>query len=297
MVRTGERIDLAHVVRPIGERPEIRLLESFALQNGEADALERLRAARNLKVFRCATLLAEGDYRLLQIDAPAVPAEEKVQAARWRLKDMVDFPVENAAIGILDIPLKDGGAGRQPTAFAVIAPAQTVGERMQLFDGAKVSLEAIDVPELAQRNVAALFEEANRGLAFLSLANGDGLLTITYGGELYQARRIDLSAKAMAEADPERRQILIERLVLELQRTLDTFDRQFSFISVARLVIASDYPVGGLLEALSENLYVPVQAMDLATVADFPSLPELKAPERQAQCLRAIGAALREDAA
>lgn len=294
VVRQGERMDLAHVIRPAGGRPEIRLLDSFGLEKGEVDALERLRAARNLKSFRCTTLLAEGDYRLLQIDVPAVPDAEKVQAARWRLKDMVDFPVEDAAIGLLDIPLKDGAGGRQPMAFAVIAPAAAVAERMRLFDGAKVPLEAIDVPELAQRNVASLFEDANRGLAFLGMADGDGLLTITYGGELYLVRRIEVSAKALADADPERRQMLIERLVLELQRTLDNFDRQYSFITVARLVLACEHPVDGLRAALAENLYVPVEAMDLATVADFPGLPELRNPERQAQCLRAIGAALRE---
>lgn len=297
VVRRGSRIDLAHVIHFPGERPEICLLDSFGLEDTEADALERLRAARNLKAFHCTTLLPESDYRLLQVDAPAVPAEEKVQALRWRLKDMVDFPVENAAVGVLDIPLKDNGGGRQPSAFAIIAPARAVGERMRLFDDAKVPLEAIDVPEVAQRNVAVLFEEPNRGLAFLRLNSDDGLLTITYGGELYLVRRIEVSAKVLADADAERRQMLIERLVLELQRTLDNFDRQFNFISVARLVVACDQAVDGLLAALSENLYVPVQAMDLAAVAEFPAVPELRSPERQAQCLLAIGAALREERA
>ncbi|HZX31577.1 MAG TPA: hypothetical protein VFF03_09515 [Rhodocyclaceae bacterium] len=297
VVRYGKRIDLAHVVRSGGGRPEIRLLDSFQVEAGEADALERLRAARNLKSFHCLTLLAEGDYRLLQIDAPSVPQEERVQAARWRLKDMVDFPVEDAAIGLLDIPAKDSGVGRQPTAFAVVASSRVVGECMGLFAGAKVPLDAIDIPELAQRNVAALFEEPNRGLAFLGLASGDGLLTITYGGELYLARRIEVSIKALAEADGERRQMLLERLVLELQRTLDNFDRQFNFISVARLVVACEGAVDGLMEALRENLYVPVAAMDLSAVADFPTIPELKNLERQAQCLRSIGAALRDEAA
>lgn len=297
VVRCGDRIDLAHVIRATGQRPEICLLDSFRMEGSEADALERLRAARNLKAFHCTTLLTQADYRLLQIDAPAVPTEEREQAVRWRLKDLVDFPVENAAIGVLDIPLKDGSGGRQPTAFAVIAPAQAVGERMRLFDNAKVPLGAIDVPELAQRNVAVLFEEPNRGLAFLGLVDGEGLLTITYGGELYLVRRIDVSAKVLAEADSERRQMLVERLVLELQRTLDNFDRQFNFISVARLVVASEQQVDGLLAALSENLYVPVLAMDLATVVDFPAVPELRSPERQAQCLPAIGAALREGTA
>lgn len=297
VLRCGERIDLAHVIRAAGARPEICLLDSFRMTAGEADALARLRTARNLKNFRCTTLLDDADYRLLQIDSPAVPAEEKAQAVRWRLKDMVDFPVDNAAIGVLDIPLKDGGGGRQPTAFAIVAPASAVGARMRLFDEAKLGLDAIDVPEVAQRNVATLFEERNRGLAFLHLGEHEGMLTITYGGELYLVRRIDVSGRALAEGDSERRQNLIERLVLELQRTLDNFDRQYNFISVARLVVASECAVEGLMPALAENLYVPVLAMDLASVADFPALPELRTPERQAQCLLAIGAALREGGA
>lgn len=294
VLRCGERIDLAHVIRAPGARPEICLLDSYRVAGGEADALARLRASRNLKDFRCTTLLGASDYRLLQVDSPAVPAEEKAQAMRWRLKDMVDFPVDTAAIGVLDIPLKDNGGGRQPTAFAIVAPAAAVGQRMRLFDDAKVPLDAIDVPEVAQRNVAALFEERNRGLAFLRLDEDEGVLTITYDAELYLARHIDVSGRALAEADAERRQALIERLVLELQRTLDNFDRQYNFISVARLVVASERAVAGLMPALAENLYVPVQAMDLSAVADFPAVPELRNPERQAQCLLAIGAALRE---
>jgi len=34
----------------------------------------------------------------------------------------------------------------------------------------------------------------------------------------------------------------------------------------------------------------------LSSVVDFPALPELNSAERQAQCLLAIGAALRSDA-
>ena len=81
--------------------------------------------------------------------------------------------------------------------------------------------------------------------------------------------------------------------MLELQRTLDNFDRQYGFVSVAGMVVTSYPEVPDLQPYLAENLYVPVRAMDLASVCDFPSLPELRDPARQAQCLYAIGAALR----
>ena len=42
----------------------------------------------------------------------------------------------------------------------------------------------------------------------------------------------------LAKADLERKQQLFERIGLELQRSLDAFDRQYSFISLPRLLIA-----------------------------------------------------------
>lgn len=293
VVRHGDRIDLAHVIRPVGKRPEVRLCDSFRVEKNEGDALSRLGQSRGLKRYRCATLLGENEYRLVQLDAPAVPVEERVQALRWRLKDVVDFPVEGAAIAVADIPTE---GGRQASVFAVVAPATVIGERMALFHEKKVPLEAIDIPEMAVRNVAVLFEEANRGLAFLALTQGDGLLTITFRGELFLSRRIEIASDALAQADEERRRQMLERLALELQRTLDNFDRQHGFISVSRLLVASEFDCAGTAAALAENLYLPVQAADLATVADFAGLPELRSAERQAQSLLAIGAALRSEA-
>lgn len=293
VVRQGDRLDLAHVICAVGKRPEVRLCDSFRIEKDEADALSRLAQSRNLKRYRCATLLAESDYRVVQVEAPNVPAEERVQATRWLLKDQLDFPVASAALAVADIPTE---GNRQANVFAVAAPAEVIGARMALFGDAKVALEAIDIPEMAVRNVAVLFEEENRGLAFLALIEGNGLLIITYRGELYLSRRIDLSSAALAQASEEKRGQMLERLALELQRTLDNFDRQYGFISVSRLLVASDYDCTGTTAALADNLYLPVQAMDLAPVADFNGLPELASLERQAQGLLAIGAALRTDA-
>lgn len=293
IVRSGDRIDLAHVIFPIGKRPEIRLCESFRVEGEEGVALNRLAQSRGLKRYRCTSLLGESQYRMVQLESPVVPAEERVQALRWRLKDMVDFPVEGAAIAVADIPTE---GGRQANVFAIIAPQSVVAGRMAAFHAAHVPLEAIDIPEMAVRNVAALFEEANRGLAFLVMQAGESLLTISFGGELYLARRIEVSAQGMADADVERRQQMLERLALELQRTLDNFDRQYGFISVSRLLVCSEFDTDGTVAALGQNLYLPVQAANLSTVAGFDGIPELRSSERQAQSLLAIGAALRGDA-
>lgn len=293
VVRVGDCIDLAHVVRLSGKTPQIRLCESFRIEGEVADALARLARSKGLKRYRCVSLLGESLYRLTQLEAPAVPPEERAQAIRWRLKDVVDFPVDGAAVAVADIPTE---GGRQANVFAAIASREVVAERMALFAKARLSLESIDIPEMAVRNVAALFEEPNRGLAFLALNSAESLLTITYGGELYLSRRIEVSSQALAEADSERRQRMLERLALELQRTLDNFDRQYGFISVSRLLVSSDFDCAATVAGLAEHLYLPVQVADLALVAEFDGLPELRSVERQARCLPAIGAALRSAA-
>lgn len=290
VVRQGSRLDLVHASTSAGRHPVVHAFDSFRIETDEADALSRLATARNLKRLRCVTLLEEGQYSLLQLEAPDVPAAERVDALRWRLKDSVDFPVADAALAVLDIPA-DGV--RQPGVLAVAAGAAVVGERMALFGKAKLSLAAIDIPELAVRNVAALFEDENRGLAFVSLTDAGCLLVITFRGELVLSRRIDLTAAAVARADAERRQQLLERLGLELQRTLDNFDRQYGYVSVSRLLLASEHDAAGVVAALADSLYLPVQAMDLGTVLDCSAVPELQGAERQAQGLMAIGAALR----
>jgi MSHA biogenesis protein MshI len=291
----GDRIALAHVVRGAGVRPEIRMLDSFALESGEVDALRRLRSARHLKSYACTTLMAAGEYHLSQIDAPDVPLAERKEAVRWALKGMVDYPVDRACIDVLDIPMDGAAAGRRAGIFAVSAPEDAVQARARAFAEAKVPLAAIDIPELAQRNIAALFEDENRGLAFLRLDASGGLLTLTFHGELIAARRVEVSATQLVDSDAGHRAQAMERLVLDLQRSLDNFDRQYSHIPISKLVAAAYPPVAELASALAENLYVPVVPMDLALVLDFPAVPELREPASQAMNLLLIGAALRTD--
>lgn len=291
IVPQGERIALAHVVRGLGVRPEVCLLESYAVDTGALEALRRLRSARHLDRYACTTLMPAEQYTIAQCDAPKVPADERKEAVRWALKSIVDYPLETACVDWLAIPFD--GPERPASVFAVSAAEAQVRACAELFDAARIPLLAIDIPETAQRNVAALFEENDRGLAFLRLDDKGGLLTLTFGGELLAVRRIDVSARQLAEKGGELRAHSIERLVLELQRSLDNFDRQYSLISISRLIFTMCPRVEGLAASLDERIDVPVREMDLAAVMAFPAIPELRDAQCQAANLLAIGAALR----
>jgi len=292
----AERVDLALILPPTDGRPVLASLDSFRKESGNDEAaLTRLRKEFKLSQYRCATLLTQGQYQMLQVDAPNVPAAEMREAVRWRIKDLLDYSVQSATIDVLDIPVNGVAPGRAKSIFAIAAANSVIESRMNVFESAHIPLEVIDIPELAQRNIATLFEEKNRGLAMLSFDEYGGLLTFTYEGELYASRRIEISLNQLVDADSVQRNQHLERIGLELQRSLDHFDRQYSFISLAKLLVLPVPGVPELIEYLGANLYAPVKTFNLADVLDISAVPDLTEPSRQAQCLQTIGAALRAE--
>ena len=101
---------------------------------------------------RCSSVLVPGEYQLLALEAPNVPAAELKTAVGWRLKDMIDFPVPEATIDVLDIPVAPNGPAHNHQVFAVAARNGIIEALQNLYTEAKVDLGAIDIPETAQRD-------------------------------------------------------------------------------------------------------------------------------------------------
>jgi MSHA biogenesis protein MshI len=176
--------------------------------------------------------------------------------------------------------------------FAVAARNAVIETRQALFTAAKVELSVIDIPETAQRNISALLEPEGRGLAMLYFNGEGGLLTVTFKGELYLSRRIEVTIDQVQESDPDRRNQYFDKITLELQRSLDHFDRQFHFVTVSKLLLAP-LPKSSLHDYLSSNLYMPVDTFDLASVFELGKTSELATIEAQQRHFLTLGAALR----
>lgn len=257
------------------------------------DVLERV--ARELKASssHIGTLLSSGEYQILSVEAPNVPREELKTAVRWRLKDMLDFHVDDATIDVLDIPVDKNAPSHTHQMFVVAARNATIETRQSLFASAGAGLSVIDIPEMAQRNISVLAQGDGRGLAMLSFDAEGGLLTVTAAGELYLSRRVDVTLSQLME-EPARAQNYHDKITLELQRSLDHFDRQYHYINVGRLVLAPNN-AAGLHEYLAQNLYMPVEKLNLAEVLDLSATPELLDIEQQRRFFMPLGAALRMD--
>jgi MSHA biogenesis protein MshI len=262
------------------------------------ECLDALAKNTGAESYQCSNLLAKDEYQLVLVDTPNLPQNEWKSAIRWRLKDLIDFPVTEATIDVLSIPVDKTNAQQAQSVYAVAARNKVIKDRQALFVAAKMPLSVIDIPEMAQRNIASLFESPERALALLYFDERGGLLTITAAGELYLSRRLDVSSALIAHISEDQKTALYERITLELQRTLDHFERQFRHIVLGKLLIAQVGPAtSGLLAYLTSNLYVQVDVLSLDQVFDFSKTPELKTESAQQRYFLTLGAALRQEEA
>jgi MSHA biogenesis protein MshI len=273
---------------------EVLMCEFHPLENVTSAELERLIKELNLGAFEFTTLLSPDEYQILLVDAPNVPEEEMKTAVRFRIKDSLNYHVDDAYVDVLQIPGNANSGNRPQSLFAVAASNEILKKRISLFEKAKINLTVIDIPEMAQRNIATLYETEGRGLAVLSFDERGGLLTFTNGGELYLARRLEITSGQLLDANESIRQQFVERVELEIQRSMDHFDRQFHYITLGKMLVSAPEKAG-LVELFAHSLGLPVEAINLADAFDISAIPALLNNDFVTEVLAAIGAALRQE--
>ncbi|WP_223293802.1 agglutinin biogenesis protein MshI [Sideroxydans lithotrophicus] len=291
---TGKRGVHVAQIKFMGSRPQVTKCAFYPLAEMSATALEKVRKDVQLGDARFTTLLSASEYQLMMVDAPNVPVNELKTAIRWKIKDSLNYHVDDATIDVLQIPSSKYGSDRPQSLYAVAASNETIRKRIELFEKARIELNVIDIPETAQRNIAMLFEMEGRGLAMLTFGDDGGLLTITCDGELFLARRIEVTFGQLQDADENLCQQYQDRVELEVQRSLDYFDRQFHHIPVNRILLSAPASVG-LDKLLTNSLGMSVEMLDLAQGMDIFAVPELADSEFASYALPALGAALRQE--
>ncbi|MDH3672481.1 MAG: pilus assembly protein PilM [Gammaproteobacteria bacterium] len=286
-----EGVSIARVVREPGRRPAVTLCD-FRPWDGTDDRLqliERIAADFELGQTRCTTPLAEGEYAMLLTEAPDVAPDELKRAIRWRVKDLIDFHINDATLDVFDVP-GDNVPGRARAMYAVAARNDAIQQRVDLLDAAGINLDVIDIAEMAQRNLASLLPEDANGVVMLALNANSGLITITKQGEIYLSRNIDMGLDVLTGHDVAG---YFDRIVLEVQRSLDYYDSHFRQSPIGKLFLAPmATTVAGMAEHLNANLDLEVSMMKLEELLGYDV--QIPAP-LEARCLTAIGAALRQE--
>jgi MSHA biogenesis protein MshI len=282
-------IALAHIQRPAIQAPKLLFCDFLPAEEGvEASGLLRTQLLKlGLQKIPCNMVMASGNYQLILGEAPKVPAEELAEALRWRIKDVIHFPVSDAIVDGFLLP-EDSARGTSRMAYAVVSQRKQIETQVAFAKAAGLNLKNIDIPELVLRNLAETCCDTKRGVAVVKLHQGGGNLQIIRDGNLYLSRQFSLSYNAGLLDD-----LPGDALVLELQRSLDYFERQMRQVPPSHIYLCGENITADKLTPEIRNaLAVSIDLFDIHTglqIAD--DIPE----HILSLSLHAIGAALRQD--
>ena len=249
-----------------------------------AQFTERVKALK-LGRLPCNLVLPHEAYKLVLIEAPTVPEEELREAVLFRIRDMIPMSLEDAVLDLLHLPADSSRSGKRMV-YGVVADRKQVQPLIQLVTDTGLILQTIDVAEMALRNLSVALRPELEGAAVLRLSAGAGTLVLIRQESVYLTRQFELDySGGLLEALPG------ERLILEVQRSLDYYERQMGLLPPdAILFCGANVSAEKLTGELSGGLpgtpaLLSIAAADFISEGIDESLLQL--------CAGAIGGALR----
>jgi len=256
--------------------------------------LEKTIRNHNLQKSSCVSVLSPDFYQLVQVEMASLSPEESRDAARWQIRERIDYPPEEAIIDLFEIA--PFGSEKKPVSYAVSARENILRDHVDLLKQLGLELETIDIPEFSLRNICDLFTEDPRGLAILLLLEKRGILVVVREGTLYLVRILSMGMDDLIPYADGQQETLTDRLdgiVLETQRSFDYCESTFHLPMVSRLLVAqTQQEIPELIDYLKKYLATSVETFSFDGV--------LKVPEGASQIelnrhLLAIGGALRKE--
>ncbi len=295
------------------------------------DFVRRLQGL-GLKGMVAHVMLRPEQYQLLQIDAPPVTPEELRAAARFQIREMVNVHIDDITLDVMQVGdgQQKGPnnlfvvAAKNDVVREVIALGDALNWKVQVIDIQETAQRNLQ-SALSKRD--GRLERADAAMFIAD--EHQAMLTISANEELFFTRRLDLpqgfmtmpwgaghdaatdatpdaftpvseyvpdyagvssggTAASADLGDAER----LQRFLVEVQRSLDLWDRTWSSMPLGGLRVYAGERSVELAGWLSREMGQTVSAMDLE--AQFPGLQSLAVAD-QAYCLPLLGVLLRTE--
>ncbi|GGI85132.1 type IV pilus biogenesis protein PilM [Legionella impletisoli] len=227
------------------------------ITQGLAEDVERL----GILGKHCQVILSPGQYQLILMDALDIPESDMAKALRWRLKGLVDYPLNDILVDIFPIP-PHGVAGQRKKVFVAVAPMSTLLARLNIFRDAFLYVKQVGIAELAVRNLTTLIPDDEKAPAIvINLANERCQVQIIYKYDLYLVRELNFSEKDFIHTTDETSQ----NLLLEIQRSMDYCISELKLPEVKKVILTPNfYQAKSLLEFLEKELTQDVVLLNLS---------------------------------
>ncbi|MDP2902102.1 MAG: hypothetical protein Q8N96_03215, partial [Methylovulum sp.] len=234
------------------------------------------------------------NYRRINIEAPAVAENEKREAIRWKIVDVIDFSIDKAVFDFYSVPVSM--RANSSMLEVIVSSNELIKGLADKTTQAGLQLKVIDIQETVLRNLAVLLPENKRGVAVLYLQESSGTLLIQKEGVIYLSRNFDIGYRELELAshnssDDTQGSTAQNNLALEIQRSLDYVESYYGIPPISGLaVIPLAENTHDLLNILNSNHGITARIMDLSAIVDCGVLLD---DATQSRCSPVIGATLR----
>ena len=216
-----------------------------------------------LSKFDCHVVLAPKKYQLLLVEAPPVEESELRDAMKWKVRDLVNWPIDEVVIDVFLLPA-DGTKSNKSMVYVVAAELDYIKSIIELVSASGLTLQSIDIEEMAMRNLSILLDKGGeeRGHAIVRVAEGGGSVALFRAGHLYLSRQfaINYSGGLFDELPGD-------VLALEVQRSLDYYERQMGLAPPSDLYICGEnITEDKITDDIKRSLTVPTHFFDLSKI-------------------------------
>lgn len=210
-------------------------------------------------------MLDAGQRQMLVLEQPEVPEAELRDALRWPVAAALDLPAEGVLFDATPLPALNDGGKRQVLVAA--APLASVQPLVDALEAVGLRPDAIDVADMAQRNAVLLQPQAQGKAAqlVLGVSGGELLVGLVAAGELCVARDLPLPAGAAGLREDDG--TLAEWLALQVQRTVDLFERQITRFAIGGVFATAGDFSPATLDALRQVVPGGLREIGWADVA------------------------------
>ncbi|ARN73598.1 hypothetical protein [Oceanicoccus sagamiensis] len=256
-------------------------------QGDSSQLLADIVAEKGWEDTPCSVVLHPVYYQLLLTEEPPVEGDEIQAAVRWKVKEFLDFPVEEAAIAYFGLP-EDAYRGRQKMLYAAALRKTTLQSLISPIEASGLNVDCVEIAELAMHNIISRLPQEGGGIAMVQLHEGEGFINLVEDGAVYLTRRLDIGLdKFNAGVDNTR---FFDALFLEIQRSLDYYESQLGKGIITRLFyspgLPETVPIGDFLSAQLGLNVAPLE-LSMCEVAEA-----ISDNEQLIRSASAVGAAL-----
>lgn len=251
---------------PFSSRPKIEA-GVFRAQSSEADwpsCFAEIAKTLSAEQLPTVVVLHAQLVYMLQLPIPDIPPSERAQALKFRARELSPIPIEDMVLDYVEIQGMRS-RGPEPMGYCAIARLSQMRAFRDAILGAGMKLEAIDVRDMALRHILARIQGEGNA-AFLFVDQEESRIIVASGQLFYILRSSTVGAsniqRSLAGGDGLDR--ISESLLLDIQRTLDFYDSNFTDPPPRQVVVAPSWPfMPDLTEKLKNQMRLPLVELKL----------------------------------